>query len=239
MDLHGSVKHTSSTNLVDGSQQFADALMRVYSFRHTFEAVAEDKLDDGAVDVSRVKHRRERMAALMWRMRHPEVTHDWVKDGSAERVVAVPTAIRSAADVEPWRLHFLLVPWQELARYRDKSTSTRIRLAVPDHDDAPPQFDISLADMTVLADSASRVDKHEHVARLGHLIDATPQFIPLSDGKGLLLVQLLRTVDVEVARVVFYDKIVPQGILVELLEQGADFLLRRISAAAAAHVVDD
>ena len=175
----------------------------------------------------------------MRRMRHAEVPHHRGEDGSSERVVAVPTSICSAADVEPWRLHGHLVPRQNLARYRDKSTSTCIRLAVPDHDDAPPQFDISLADMTVLADSASRVDKHEHVARLGHLIDATPQFIPLSDGKGLLLVQLLRTVDVEVARVVFYDKIVPQGILVELLEQGADFLLRRISAATAAHVVDD
>lgn len=109
--------------------------MRVDTLGHTFEAVSEDELDDGAVDIGRVKHTGKRMAALMWRMRHPEVMHDWVKDGSAERVVAVPTAIRSAAEVEPWRLHCLLVPWQELARYRDKSTSTRIRLAVPDHDD--------------------------------------------------------------------------------------------------------
>ena len=72
--------------------------------------------------------------------------------------------------------------------------------------------------MPVLADSASRVDEHEYVARLGHLIDATPQLIPLSDGKGLLLVQLSRPVDVEIPRVVLDDEVVPQGILVELLE---------------------
>ena len=63
--------------------------------------------------------------------------------------------------------------------------------------------------MPVLTDSASRVDEHEHVARLGNFTDTAPELISLSDGKGLLLVQLLRTVDVEVARVVFDDKIVP------------------------------
>lgn len=237
--VHISVKHTSSTDLVDSSQQFADALMRVDTFGHTFEAVPEDELDDGAVDVGRIEHGRERMAALMRRMRHAEVPHHRVEDGSSKRVVAVPTAICSAADVEPWRLHGHLVPRQNLARYRDKSTSTRIRLAVPDHDDAPPQFDISLADMTVLADSASRVDEHEHVACLGNLTDTAPELIALSDGKRLFLVQLLRPIDVEVARVVFDDEVVPQGILVELLKQGADFLLRRVSAAGMTHVIDD
>ena len=213
--------------------------MRVDTLGHTFEAVAENEFCDGPIYVSRVEHACKRMAALMRRMRHAEVPHHRVEDGSSERVVAVPTAICSAADVEPWRLHGHLVPRQNLARYRDKSTSTRIRLAVSDHDDAPPQFDISLADMTVLADSASRVDKHEHVARLGHLIDVTPQFIPLSDGKGLLLVELPRSINIEVPRVVFDDEIVPQRVLVELLEQRADFLLRRVSAACMAHVVDD
>lgn len=106
-------------------------------------------------------------------------------------------------------------------------------------DDAPPQLDVGFADMTVLANSAARVDEHEHVARLGHLIDATPQFIPLADSKGLLLVQLSRPVDVEVARVVFYDKIVPQCILVELLEQGADLFLGRVSASGMTHVIND
>ena len=110
--------------------------MCVDTLGHSFETVAEDELDDGAVDVGRVKHRRERMAALMRRMRHAEMPHDWVKDGSAERVVAVPTAICTAANVEPRRLHGILIPRQDLARYRDKSASTCIGLAVPNHDDA-------------------------------------------------------------------------------------------------------
>lgn len=93
--------------------------------------------------------------------------------------------------------------------------------------------------MPVLADSASRVDEHEHVACLENLTDPAPELVALSDGKGLLLVQLLRPVDVEVARVVFDDEVLPQGILVELLEQGADFLLRRVSAATTAHVIND
>lgn len=134
--VHISVKHTSSTDLVDGSQQFADALMRVDTLGHTFEAVSEDELDDGAVDVGRVKHTGKRVAALMRRMRHAEVVHDRVKDSAAERVVAVTAAICSSADVEPRCLHGLLIPRQELAWYRDESTSSCIRLAVPDHDDA-------------------------------------------------------------------------------------------------------
>ena len=239
MGLRVSVKHTLSTNLVDGSQQFADALMRVDTLGHTFEAVSEDELDDGAVDVGRIEHGRERMAALMRRMRHAEVVHDRVKDSAAERVVAVTAAICASADVEPGSLHSLLVPWHELARDGDKPARTGIGLAVPDHDDATAQLDVGLTDVTVLADSASRVDKHEHVARLGHLIDVTPQFIPLSDGKGLLLVELPRSINIEVPRVVFDDEIVPQRVLVELLEQRADFLLRRVSAACMAHVVDD
>ena len=48
--VHISVKHTSSTDLVDGSQQFADALMRVDTLGHTFEAVSEDELDDDEDD---------------------------------------------------------------------------------------------------------------------------------------------------------------------------------------------
>ena len=213
--------------------------MRVDSLSHSFKAVAENELDDGLIYISRVEHTCERMAALVRCMHHAEVLHDGVKDGSSERVVAVPAAISAAADVEPWCLHSLLVPRQELARYWDKPACTCIRLAVPDHDDAPPQLDVSLADVPVLTDTTAGVDKHEHVAHCRHLVNAAPELVALSDGKGLLLVQLLRTVDVKVARVVFDDEVVPQGILVELLEQGADFLLCRVSAATAAHVVDD
>lgn len=213
--------------------------MRVYSFRHSLQAVPEDELDDGAVDVGRVKHACKRMTALVRRMRHPKVPHDWVEDGSTERVVAVPAAICSSADIEPWRLHGLLIPRQELLRYWYKPTSSGVCLAVPDHDDAAAYLYVSLADMPVLADSASRVDEHEHMASLGHIIDAAPESIALTDREGLLLVQLLRSVDVKVPRVVFYDEIIPQGILVELLEQGAHFLLRRISASSMAHIVDD
>lgn len=135
-DQRVSVKYTLSTNLIDSSQQFSDALMCVDALSHSLEAVAEDELDDGPIDVGRVEHRRERVAALVRRVRHPKVTHDRVKDCPSERVVAVPAAICSSADVEPWRLHGLLVPWQELARDGDESTSACIRLAVPDHDDA-------------------------------------------------------------------------------------------------------
>ena len=98
--------------------------------------MAENEFCDGPIYVSRVEHACKRVAALMWRVRHAKVPHDWVEDGSAERVVAVPAAICSTADVEPRRLHGLLVPRQELAWYRDESTSACIRLAVPDHDDA-------------------------------------------------------------------------------------------------------
>ena len=110
--------------------------MRVDTLGHTFEAVSEDELDDGAVDVGRVEHGRERMAALMRRMRHAEVVHDKVKDSAAERVVAVTAAICASADVESRSLHSLLVPWHELARDGDKPARTGIGLAVPDHDDA-------------------------------------------------------------------------------------------------------
>lgn len=176
--------------------------MRVDTLGHTFEAVSEDELDDGAVDVGRIEHGRECMAALMRRMRHAEVVHDRVKDSAAERVVAVTAAICASADVEPGSLHSLLVPWHELARDGDKPVRTGIGLAVPDHDDATAQLDVGLTDVTVFADTTAGVDEHEHVARLGHLIDATPQSISLAHGKRLFLVQLLRPVDVEVARVV-------------------------------------
>lgn len=201
--------------------------------------MAENEFCDGPIYVSRVEHACKRMAALMRRVAHPKVTHDGVKDCPSERVVAVPATVSAAADVEPWRLHSLLVPRQELARNWDEPASAGIGLAVTNHNNATSQLDVSLADMTVLANTTARVDEHEHMARLGHLIDATPQFIPLSDSKGHLLVHLLRPVNIEISRVVFYDEVVPQGILVELLEQGADFLLRRVSAATAAHVIND
>ena len=110
--------------------------MRVDSLGDALETVAENELDDGPIDVSRVEHACKRMAALMRRMAHPKVTHDRVKDCPSERVVAVPAAICSSADVEPWCLHSLLIPRQELVRYRDESTSSGVRLAVPDYDDA-------------------------------------------------------------------------------------------------------
>lgn len=109
--------------------------MRVDSLSHSFKAVAENELDDGPIYISRVEHTCERMAALVRCMHHAEVLHDGVKEGSSERVVAVTAAICASADVEPRRLHGLLVPRQELARYWDKSTSSGVRLAVPDHDD--------------------------------------------------------------------------------------------------------
>ena len=239
MGLRVSVKHTLSTNPVDGSQQFADALMRVDTLGHTFEAVSEDELDDGAVDIGRVKHTGKRVAALMRRMRHAEVVHDKVKDSAAERVVAVTAAICASADVEPGSLHSLLVPWHEFARDGDKPARTGIGLAVPDHDDATAQLDVGLTDVTVFADTTAGVDEHEHVARLGHHIDATPQSISLAHGKRLFLVQLLRPVDVEVARVVFDDQVISYCVLVKLLEQRAYFLLRRVSAAGMAHVIND
>lgn len=239
IDLLASVKHRLSTNLVDGSQQIADALMRVDTFGHTFEAVSEDKLDDGAVDVGRVKHTGKRVAALMRRMRHAEVVHDRVKDSASERVVAVTAAICASADVEPGSLHSLLVPWHELARDRDKPARTGIGLAVPDDDDAAAELDVGLADVPVLADSTSRIDEHEHMTRFWHIIDATPQAVALTDGKRLFLMQLLGSINIKVARIVFDDEVVPQRILIKLLEQRADFLLRRVSTAGMAHVIND
>lgn len=234
-----SVKHTLSTNLVDSSQQFSDALVRVDALGDTLQAMAEYEFDDGAVDIGRVKHTGKCMTALMRRMAHAKVTHDGVENCSSERVVAVPSAVSTSADVEPWRLHGLLIPRQELLRYWYKPTSSGVCLAVPDHDDATPQFHVSLADVPILADSAAGVDEHEHVTYFGHFVDTAPKLIALPDGKRLFLVQLLRSVDVKIPRVVFDDKIVPQRVLVELLEQRADFLLRRVSAAGMPHVIND
>nr|DAL67266.1 MAG TPA: hypothetical protein [Caudoviricetes sp.] len=237
--VHISVKHTSSTDLVDGSQQFADALMRVDTFGHTFEAVSEDELDDGAVDIGRVKHTGKRVAALMRRMRHAEVVHDRVKDSAAERVVAVTAAICASADVESGSLHSLLVPWHELARDGDKPARTGIGLAVPDHDDATAQLDVSLPDMTVLTDTASRVYEHEDMTCFGHIINATPQAVALTDGKRLFLVQFTRSVNIEISGIIFDDQVISYCVLVKLLEQRADFLLRWVSAACMTHIVND
>ena len=158
--------------------------MRVDSLGDAISAVAEDELDDGPIYVSRVEHRRERMTALVRRMRHAEVVHDRVKDSAAERVVAVTAAICASADVEPGSPHSLLVPWHELARDGDKPARTGIGFAVPDHDDATAQLDVGLTDVTVFADTTAGVDEHEHMTRLGHLIDATPQSISLAHGKA-------------------------------------------------------
>lgn len=213
--------------------------MRVDTFGHTFEAVSEDEFDDGAVDVGRVKHTGKRVAALMRCMRHAEVVHDRVKDSAAERVVAVTVAICASADVESGSLHSLLVPWHELARDGDKPARTGIGLAVPDHDDAAAQLDVGLTDVTVFADTTAGVDEHEDMTCFGHIINATPQAVALPDGKRLFLVQLLGPINIKVARIVFDDEVVPQRILVKLLEQRADFLLRRVSAPAAADIVND
>lgn len=161
--------------------------MRVDTLGHTFEAVSENELDDGAVDVGRVKHTGKRVAALMRRVRHAEVVHDRVKDSAAERVVAVTAAICASADVEPGSLHSLLVPWCELARDGDKPARTGIGLAVPDYDDATAQLDVGLTDVTVFADTTAGVDEHEHMTRFWHIINATPQAVALTDGKRLFL----------------------------------------------------
>lgn len=213
--------------------------MRVDTLGHTFEAVSKDELDDGAVDIGRVKHTGKRVAALMRRMRHAEVVHDRVKDSAAERVVAVTAAICASADVEPGSLHSLLVPWHELARDGDKPARTGIGLAVPDHDDAAAQLDVSLPDMTVLTDTASRVYEHEDMTCFGHIINATPQAIALTDGKRLFLVQFTRSVNIEISGIIFDDQVISYCVLVKLLEQRADFLLRRVSAPAAADIVND
>lgn len=213
--------------------------MRVDTLGHTFKAVSEDELDDGAIDIGRVKHTSKRVAALMRCMRHAEVVHDRVKDSAAERVVAVTASICASADVEPGSLHSLLVPWHELTRDGDKPARTGIGLAVPDHDDATAQLDVGLTDVTVFADTTAGVDEHEYVAGFGYLVDATPEFVALPDSKRLFLMQLLGPINIKVARIVFDDEVVPQGILVKLLEQRADFLLRRVSAAGMAHVIND
>lgn len=169
-----SVKHTLSTNLVDSSQQLAHALMRVDSLSHSLEAMAKNELDDCPIDVSRVEQACKRVAALVRRVRHAEVPHDRVKNCPSERVVAVSAAICASADVEPWRQHSLFVPWQELAWYRDESTSSGVRLAVPDDDDTAPQLDVGLTYVAILANSTAGKDKHEYMTYFWHLIDTTP-----------------------------------------------------------------
>lgn len=84
--------------------------MRVDALGHAFKAVSENELDDGAVDVGRVKHTGKRVAALMRRMRHAEVVHDRVKDSAAERVVAVTAAILAGADVFACAVHGFFIP---------------------------------------------------------------------------------------------------------------------------------
>lgn len=148
--------------------------MRVDSLGDALETVAKNELDDGPIYVSRVEHACKRVAALMWRVRHAKMPHYRVEDGSAERVVAVPAAIRSAADVESWRLHGILVPRYEPLGDRDKSTSACIRLAVPDYDDAAPQLDVGLTYVAILTNSTAGKDKHEYMAYFWHLIDTTP-----------------------------------------------------------------
>lgn len=239
MGLRVSVKHTLSTNLVDGSQQFADALMRVDTLGYTFEAVSEDELDDGAVDIGRVKHTGKRVAALMRGVHHAEVLHDGVEDGAAERVITVARTVLAGADVFAFSLHGVLVPRYEALGDGDEPPASRLGLAVPDDDDAPPQLDVGLADVPVLADTASGVDEHEHMTRFWHIINATPQAVALTDGKRLFLVQFTRSVNIEISGIIFDDQVISYCVLVKLLEQRADFLLRRVSAPAAADIVND
>lgn len=174
MQVRVSVKHTLSTNPVDSSQQLAHALMRVDALSHSLETVAKDELDDGAIDIGRVEHTCKRVAALVRRMAHSKVTHDVVKDGSAERIVAVPASVSTGTDIQPRRLHGLFVPRYEPLGYRDKPASTCICLAVPDHDDAPPQLYVRLTDVPIFSDATAGKDEHEYVARCWHLIDTTP-----------------------------------------------------------------
>lgn len=93
--------------------------------------------------------------------------------------------------------------------------------------------------MTVLTDTASRVYEHEDMTCFGHIINATPQAIALTDGKRLFLVQFTRSVNIEISGIIFDDQVISYCVLVKLLEQRADFLLRRVSAPAAADIVND
>ncbi|WP_288850984.1 hypothetical protein [uncultured Mitsuokella sp.] len=77
------------------------------------------------------------------------------------------------------------------------------------------------------------------MTRFWHIINATPQAVALTDGKRLFLVQFTRSVNIEISGIIFDDQVISYCVLVKLLEQRADFLLRRVSAPAAADIVND
>ena len=213
--------------------------MCVDALGHSFKAVPEDEFDDGAVDVGRVKHTGKRVAAFVRRMRHAKVAHDWVKDGPSERVVAVTRPVAPRADVVSLSLHGILVPRYESLGDGDEPPASCLGLAVPDDDDTAPQLDISLAYVAVLTNTTAGVDEHEHMTRFRHLINATPQAVALTDGKRLFLVQFTRSVNIEISGIIFDDQVISYCVLVKLLEQRADFLLRWVSAACMTHIVND
>ena len=165
--------------------------------------------------------------------------HDGVEDGTTEGIIAVPRTVSPCADVFAFSLHGVLVPRYEALGDGDEPPTSCLGFAVPDDYDAPPQLDVSLADVPVLADATAGVDEHENVAHFGHRADAAPELVPLADCERLLLVLRARPVDIEIPRIVACHEVVPRRVLVELFEQGAHFLLRRLAASTPAHVVDD
>lgn len=179
--------------------------MCVDALGHSFETVAEDELDYGAVDVGRVEHRCKRMAAFMRRVYHAEMPHYRVKDGTAERVVAVTRPVSPRADVVSISLQGIFVPRYEASGDGNESPASCLGLAVPDDDDTAPQLDISLAYVAVLTNTTAGVDEHEHMTRFWHLINATPQAVALTDGKRLFLVQFTRSVNIEISGIIFDD----------------------------------
>lgn len=148
--------------------------MCVDALGHSFETVAEDELDYGAVDVGRVEHRCKRMAAFMRRVYHTEMPHYRVKDGTAERVVAVTRPVSPRADVVSIPLQGILVPRYEASGDGNESPTSCLGLAVPDDDDTAPQLDVGLTYVAILANSTAGKDKHEYMTYFWHLIDTTP-----------------------------------------------------------------
>ena len=58
--------------------------MRVDALRDAIQAVTEDKLGHGPIDIGAIEHRRQRVPCLMRRVLQVEVVHDWIKYCSAE-----------------------------------------------------------------------------------------------------------------------------------------------------------
>lgn len=211
--------------------------MCVNALRDSFKRMAKNKLDNSSVNVGGVEHTGKRMPAFVRRVLHAVLLHDWVEDSAAKAVVAVTAAIFAAAEIETVGLQGFFVPRQNLARYGDDAVLAGLCFAVSDDENPAPKLDVSLADMTELADTAARHHEHQHEAD-APIIGCTPKLVSLSYGEGLLLMQFLWLIDVQITGIIFDDQVIAQGVLIELFEQRADFLLCRIAAASAAHVVN-